>query len=65
MFDNEGTIFPGARVILAGGTALARCYLQHRASYDLDFFVNTRFDPPVIQRRLSGDGAPLKVSIVE
>ena len=42
IFDNEATIFPGARVILAGGTALARCYLQHRASYDIDFFVNTR-----------------------
>lgn len=59
IFDNEGSIFPGARVILAGGTALARCYLNHRASYDLDLFVNARFDPPVIERRLSGAGVPL------
>ncbi len=61
IFDYEETIFPGARVILAGGTALARCYLQHRASYDLDFFVNTRFDPPLIQRRLSSAGVPLQM----
>lgn len=53
IFDNEKEIFPGARVILAGGTALSRYYLQHRVSYDLDFFVNVRFDPFVVQRRLS------------
>ncbi len=53
VFDKEKNIFTDARVILVGGTALARCYLQHRASYDLDFFVNARFDPVVIQRRLS------------
>src|SRR4030067_2911114 len=61
IFDNEATIFPGARVVLAGGPALARCYLQHRASYDLDFFDNTRFDPPLIQRRLSSAGVPLQM----
>jgi len=61
IFDNKETIFPGAQLILAGGTALARCYLQHRASYDLDFFVNTRFDPDIIQRRLSGVGLPLQM----
>jgi hypothetical protein len=61
VFDNEGSIFPGARVILVGGTALARCYLKHRASYDLDFFINARFDPLVIQRRLSGTGVPLQM----
>lgn len=60
IFDNEETIFPGVQVILAGGTALSRCYLQHRASYDLDFFVSTRFDPPIIQRRLSIAGVPLQ-----
>jgi len=26
---------------LTGGTALSRCYLQHRYSDDLDFFVNS------------------------
>src|SRR3989337_3690029 len=61
VFDNEETIFPGAQVILAGGTALARCYLHHRASYDLDFFVNTRFDPPLIQRRLSSARVPMEM----
>ena len=53
IFDNEKNIFPDARVILAGGTALSRCYLQHRVSYDLDFFVNVRFDPFMVQHRLT------------
>jgi Nucleotidyl transferase AbiEii toxin, Type IV TA system len=29
---------------LCGGTALSRCYLQHRLSYDLDFFFPQGFD---------------------
>jgi hypothetical protein len=29
---------------LCGGTALSRCYLQHRLSYDLDFFFAQGFD---------------------
>ena len=29
---------------LTGGTALSRCYLQHRYSEDLDFFVNGNLD---------------------
>ena len=61
VFDKEGDIFDGARVILAGGTALARCYLQHRVSFDLDFFVNAKFDPVVIQRRLSSAGILLRM----
>lgn len=61
IFDKEEAIFTGARVILVGGTALARCYLQHRVSYDLDFFVNTRFEPLVIQRRLSVAGVKLRM----
>jgi len=28
-----------AQIKLCGGTALSRFYLQHRISYDLDFFV--------------------------
>lgn len=63
VFNAEKDIFPGARVILVGGTALARCYLQHRASYDLDFFVNARFDPVVVQRRLSN--ARVRLQTVE
>ena len=31
--------------ILAGGTALARYYLKHRVSYDLDFFIGHAFSP--------------------
>ena len=61
VFDNEKSIFPGAQAILAGGTALARCYLKHRASYDLDIFVNARFDPLMIQHRLSGAGLDLQM----
>lgn len=63
VFNAEKDLFPGARVILVGGTALARCYLQHRASYDLDFFVNARFDPVVVQRRLSN--ARVRLQTVE
>lgn len=59
VFENEGVIFPGAQVILAGGTALARFYLQHRASYDLDLFVNARFDPSLMERRLANAGVTL------
>ena len=33
------------KCILAGGTALARYYLHHRVSYDLDFFVGEEFSP--------------------
>lgn len=35
----------GGAIILCGGTALAREYLKHRVSYDLDFFVHSSFDP--------------------
>lgn len=61
IFGKEKDIFPGTRVILVGGTALARYYLQHMASYDLDFFVSARFDPVVIQKRLSEAGVKLKM----
>lgn len=61
IFNNEESISPGVQLILCGGTALARCYLQHRASYDLVFFVGARFDPLMLQRRLSSVGVPLKM----
>lgn len=50
-------------VLLCGGTALARCYLQHRISYDLDFFINARFDPQVLLKQLNED-AGIKVEEV-
>lgn len=43
---NMGDIKPlGFDLMLCGGTALARAYLHHRISYDLDFFVDGQFDP--------------------
>lgn len=55
VFGNEERLFPQAKIILAGGTALERCYLHHRISYDLDFFVNQRFDPQLILKRLKNE----------
>ena len=40
-------------VILCGGTALARCYLHHRISYDLDFFIPHHFS---VERFLQKSG---------
>lgn len=34
----------GTHFYLTGGTALSRCFLKHRYSDDLDFFVNDRVD---------------------
>lgn len=59
IFANEKHLFEDASVILVGGTALARCYLEHRASYDLDLFVSMRFDPSLIRRRLKDVGVML------
>lgn len=39
------TRFLDLDIVLCGGTALARAYLHHRISYDLDFFVDEKFDP--------------------
>jgi len=41
--------------LLCGDTALARCYLQHRVSYDLDFFIQSRFNPQVLLKQLNED----------
>lgn len=59
IFDKEKYLFQDAFVILVGGTALARCYLEHRASYDLDLFVSRRFDPLLLKRRLKEAGVLL------
>lgn len=53
-------MLPGLTLILAGGTALARCYLHHRISWDLDFFINGPFDPALLLRRLQDAGVGLE-----
>lgn len=45
--------------ILAGGTALARYYLHHRVSYDLDFFVGGVFSPEKLSIALGRIGINL------
>lgn len=42
--------------ILAGGTALAKFYLHHRVSYDLDFFVAGKFSTERLLVQLSKAG---------
>lgn len=46
--------------ILAGGTALARYYLNHRISYDLDFFVGHAFYPEKLALGLGSIGIELR-----
>jgi hypothetical protein len=46
--------------ILAGGTALARYYLGHRVSYDLDFFVGQVFSPEKLAIGLGQVGVMLE-----
>lgn len=60
IFENVDKLFSNGELILAGGTALARCYLNHRISYDLDFFTGESFDPPVLQARLRKVGVELE-----
>ncbi len=50
----------GLTMILCGGTALARAYLHHRVSYDLDFFVDGRFDPDRLAFELGKSGIVLQ-----
>jgi Nucleotidyl transferase AbiEii toxin, Type IV TA system len=45
--------------ILAGGTALSRYYLQHRVSYDLDFFVGGDLSPEKLSVALGRIGINL------
>lgn len=46
-------------IALCGGTALARAYLHHRISYDLDFFVDGKFDPERLAIQLGKHGIQL------
>jgi len=53
-------------ILLCGGTALARCYLHHRLSYDLDFFVRDRFDPAILLRQLNDElGIPILDAVTD
>lgn len=60
VFAAENVLLPGSTLILAGGTALARCHLHHRISWDLDFFVGGPFDPALLLRRLRDAGVALE-----
>ncbi len=57
IMNSEDSVF--SQIILAGGTALARYYLNHRISWDLDFFLPDNFDPAIIEKQLSNLGIPL------
>jgi hypothetical protein len=50
----------GFGIILCGGTALARIYLHHRVSYDLDFFIDGQFDPDGLAIELGRRGINLE-----
>ncbi len=60
IFAAEDALLPGSTLILAGGTALARCHLHHRISWDLDFFIDGPFDPALLLRRLRDAGVRLE-----
>lgn len=55
-----GTKLSDHHIILCGGTALARVYLHHRVSYDLDFFVDGQFDPERLSVQLGKLGISLE-----
>ncbi len=57
IMNSEDSFFP--QIILAGGTALARYYLNHRISRDLDFFLPGNFDPAIVEKQFSNLGIPL------
>jgi TfoX/Sxy family transcriptional regulator of competence genes len=50
------------RAKLCGGTALARCWLNHRVSYDLDFFLPDGFDALALSSALKKRGIEFEVS---
>lgn len=46
---------------LCGGTALSRCWLDHRVSYDLDFFLPEGFDARAISGAMKSAGIVYQV----
>lgn len=65
VFGELDHLVPDTQVILGGGTALARCYLNHRISYDLDFFIGSKFDPAFIEHMLNRGGFQLQITGLE
>jgi hypothetical protein len=65
IFQRVAPLIKGCETILGGGTALARFYLHHRISYDLDFFLSCTFDPIVLSRRLETSGLSIHVTGIE
>jgi hypothetical protein len=55
----------GFGIILCGETALARIYLHHRVSYDLDFFIDGQFDPDGLAIELGRCGINLEEIQIE
>lgn len=51
-----------AKAKLCGGTALARCWLNHRVSYDLDFFLPDGFDALALSVALKKGGIEFEVT---
>lgn len=49
---------------LLGGTALARCYLQHRISYDLDVFLPEAFEPRTLLSALQRAGVSFQTKCI-
>ncbi|MDP2759915.1 MAG: nucleotidyl transferase AbiEii/AbiGii toxin family protein [Sideroxyarcus sp.] len=47
---------------LCGGTALARCWLEHRVSYDLDLFFPEGFDARTMSAAIKRAGINLQVT---
>lgn len=57
IMNSEDSLF--SQMILAGGTALARYYLNHRISRDLDFFLPGNFDPAIVEKQINNLDIPL------
>ncbi len=64
IFQNEAQLDMN-NTLLCGGTALARFYLKHRISYDLDFFIPNKFNPEALLIKLNTIGLSIKDPITE
>jgi len=64
VFKNEKEL-GASNILLCGETALARFYLNHRISYDLDFFIPSRFNPEHLIVKLSSIGIQINSPVIE